>query len=86
MWIRKRKLKELELNLCVNRYTKCKNDLELVYERIAEAVKIRSKFQWYNEGEKSTKFSLISKKAPSIKSVAKKTTSKWKTKFVIKQK
>ena len=41
-----------------NEYTKCKKDLELIYERIAEGVKIRSKCQWYEEGEKSTKFFL----------------------------
>ena len=57
-----KKLKELELKLCVNGFTKCKNDLELVYERIAEALKIGSKFQWYEEGEKSTKFFLNLKK------------------------
>ena len=57
-----KKLKELESNLNseanFNEYTKCKNDLELIYERIAEGVRIRSKCQWYEEGEKSTKFFL----------------------------
>ena len=46
MWIRK-KIKELESNLdheaSFNEYTKYKKDLELIYERIAEGVKIRSK-------------------------------------------
>ena len=54
-----KKLKEFESNLnseaSFNEYTKCKKDLELIYERIAEGVKIRSKCQWYEEGEKSTK-------------------------------
>ena len=57
-----KKLKELESNLNseanFNEYTKCKNDLQRIYERIAEGVKIRSKCQWYQEGEKSTKFFL----------------------------
>ena len=46
-----KKLKELESNLSseanFNEYTKCKKDLELIYERIAEGVRIRSKCQWY---------------------------------------
>ena len=44
-----KKLKELESNLNseanFNEYTKCKKDLELIYERIAEGIKIRSKRQ-----------------------------------------
>ena len=64
MWIRK-KLKELESNLNseanFNEYTKYKKDLELIYERIA-GVKIRSKCQWYEEGEKSTTFFLYLQK------------------------
>ena len=55
-----KKLEELEFNLNseenFNEYAKCKKDLELIQERIAEGVKIRSKRQWYEEGEKSTKF------------------------------
>ena len=65
MGIRK-KLKELESNLNseanFDGYTKCKKDLELINERIAEGVKIRSKCQWYEESEKSTKFFLILEK------------------------
>ena len=67
-----KKLKELESNLNseanFNEYTKCKKDLELIYERIAEGVKIRSKCQWYEEGEKSTKFFLnLEKKNDPLK-------------------
>ena len=51
-----KKLKELESNLKseanLNEYTKCKKDIELIYERIAEGAKIRSKCQWYEEDEK----------------------------------
>ena len=58
-----KKLKELlESNLNseakFNEYTKRKNYLELIYERIAEGAKFRSTCQWYEEGEKSTKFFL----------------------------
>ena len=67
-----KKLKELESNLSseanFNEYTKCKKDLELIYERIDEGVKIRSKFQWYEKGEKSTKcFLNLTKKNDPLK-------------------
>ena len=55
-----------------NEYTKCKKDLELIYERIAEGVKIRSKCQWYEEGEKSTKFFLNLEKKRSVKGLVRK--------------
>ena len=45
-----------------------KKNLELIYERIVEGVKIRSKCHWYEEGEKSTKFFLnLEKKDNSLK-------------------
>ena len=45
-----------------------KKNLELIYERIAEGDKIRSKCHWYEEGEKSTKFFLnLEKKDNSLK-------------------
>ena len=57
-------LKELEPNLNsevnFNEYAKCKKDLQLIYERIAEGVKIK-------KVKKSTKFCLISKKKDSLK-------------------
>ena len=37
-------------------YDKSRDELEKIYERIAEGVKIRSKCSWYQYGEKSTKF------------------------------
>ena len=45
----------------------CKKDLEFIYERKAEGAKIRSKCQWYEEGEKSTSVFLISKKNYQLK-------------------
>ena len=50
-----------------NEFTKCKKDLELIYERIVEVVKIRSKYQWYEEDEKSTKFFLNIENNDSLK-------------------
>ena len=45
-----KKLKKLESNLNseanFNEYAKCKKDVELIYERAAEGVKIRIKCQW----------------------------------------
>ena len=35
-------------------HKKCKNDAELIYEKTAETVKVRSNCQWYKEDEKST--------------------------------
>ena len=40
----------------LRKYESLKNDLELIYDHIAEGVRIRS--DWYEQGEKSTKFFL----------------------------
>ena len=56
------KLKNLENNLTSeeNRklYNHYKNELETIYDHIADGIKIRSKCEWYEHGEKSTKFFL----------------------------
>ena len=41
-----------EENQCL--YDKCKRDLEEIYDNIAEGIRIRSRCQWYEEGEKSS--------------------------------
>ena len=55
-------LKSLEKNLSTGEnqclYDKCKRDLEEIYDNIAEETRIRSRCQWYEEGEKSSKFFL----------------------------
>ena len=56
-------LKSLEKNLSTEEnqclYDKCKRDLEEIYDNIAEGrIRIRSRCQWYEEGEKSSKFFL----------------------------
>ena len=55
-------LKLLEKNLSTEEnqclYDKCKRDLEEIYDNIAEGIRIRSRCQWYEEGEKSSKFFL----------------------------
>ena len=56
------KLKNFEKNLTSeeNRklYNHYKSELETIYDHIADDIKIRSKCEWYEHGEKSTKFFL----------------------------
>ena len=69
------KLKFLENNpsstLNLDEYYKTKDDLELIYDNIAEGVKVRSKCQWYENGEKSTKFFLNLEKKNAVTSLVK---------------
>ena len=55
-------LKTLKENLhCdgnLEKYNNCKTNLEQIYDHIAEGIKVRTKTQWYEEGEKSSKFFL----------------------------
>ena len=39
-------------------YISCKNKLDLIYEGKAKGIKVRSRCDWYEHGEKSTKFFL----------------------------
>ena len=48
----------LESSENLRKYENLKSDLELIYDHIAEAVRLRSKCDWYEQGEKSTKFFL----------------------------
>ena len=56
------KLKELEGNLNtednIQSYNIYKKEINSVYDHIAEVIRIRSKCDWYEHGEKSTKFYL----------------------------
>ena len=53
-------LKKLEISLddanTLGKYNCIKNELEAIYDHIAEGIRIRSKCDWYEHGEKSTKF------------------------------
>ena len=57
-----KKLKLLESSLdndaCVFEYNQYKKQLERIFENISEGIRVRSRCQWYEEGEKSTKFFL----------------------------
>ena len=62
------KLKNLENNLTSEEnsklYNHYKNKLEAIYNHIADGTRIRSKCEWYERSEKSTKFFLnLEKKA-----------------------
>ena len=42
----------------LRKYESLTNDSELIYDHVIEGVRIRSKCDWYEQGEKSTKFFL----------------------------
>ena len=42
----------------LSKYDSVKNELDKIYDHIAEVIRIRSKSDWYEPGEKSTKFFL----------------------------
>ena len=57
------KLKNLQTNLNSeeNRkllYNHCKNDSESIYDYITDEIKVKSKCEWYEHGENSTKLFL----------------------------
>ena len=68
------KVLESNLNCDINtvEYINCKNQLEEIYDNIAESKKVRSKCQWYEDGEKSTKFHLNLEKAKAMQCTIKK--------------
>ena len=65
-------LKLLEKNLSTEEnqclYNKCKRDLEEIYDNIVEGMHFRSRCQWYEEGEKSSKFFLNLEKLNGMQS------------------
>ena len=63
-----------EENQCL--YDKCKRDLEEIYDNIAEGVRIRSRCQQYEEGEKSSKFFLNLEKCNGMQSQIRKMIKK----------
>ena len=69
-------LKTLEKNLDISEnqilYQSYRAELEGIYSEIAEGIRVRSKCQWYEEGEKSTKFFLNLEKNNNVRSQIKK--------------
>ena len=64
------RIKTLEQNLKneedFNAYSLCRLELENIYDKKAEGAKIRSKCEWYQHGEKPTKFFLNLEKQKAI--------------------
>ena len=54
------KLKLLESSLdndaCVFKCNQCKKQLEKIFQSISEGIRVRSRCQWYEKSEKSTKY------------------------------
>ena len=65
---------ESNLNCDINsiEYNNCKNQLDEIYDNIAEGIKVRSKRQWYEDGEKSNKFFLNLEKTKVTQGTVKK--------------
>ena len=59
-----------EENQCL--YGKWKRDLEEIYDNIVKGIRIRSRCQWYQEGEKSAKFFLNLEKCNGMQSQVRK--------------
>ena len=80
-------LKILENNLTSeeNRklYSDYKNELETIYDPIADGIRIRSKCKWYEHGEKSTKFFLDLEKKQSLNKTSQKLMSKNNDSFIL---
>ena len=61
----KSELKKLEISLDnatnLGKYNSIKNELDAIYNHIAEGIHIRSKCDWYEHGEKLSIFFLILK-------------------------
>ena len=63
---------ESNLNCDINSVYNCKNQLEEIYDDIAEGIKVRSECQWYKDGEKSTKLFLNLEKTKATEGTVKK--------------
>ena len=65
-----KKIKSLESNLDndenFQEYTNGKNELETIYSKVSEGIRIRSKTDWYQYGEKSTKYFLNLEKQRAV--------------------
>ena len=82
------KLKKLENNTnCMENleYIDCRNKLDKIYEQKINGIRIRSKCDWYEHGEKSSKFFLNLEKTRSTQSTIRNITKDKKTLHVIKE-
>ena len=74
-----KKVKSLELQISsesseelLQEYHKCKNDLDTIYDYITEGIILRSKVNWYEHGEKSSRYFLNLEKRNKARSFLKK--------------
>ena len=51
-------LKRLDEGDNLSKYNSIKNELDAIYQHITEVIGVRSKCNWYEHSEKSTKFFL----------------------------
>ena len=65
-------LKRINVRETVEKYNIYKTKLEQIYDHIAEVIKVRTKTQWYEEGEKSSKFFLNLEKTKATWGILKK--------------
>ena len=69
-------LKKLKISLDdannLGKYNSIKNELDTIYDHIAEGIRIRSKCDWYEHGEKSTSFFLNLEKQRGTQNAIKK--------------
>ena len=69
-------LKKLEISLNdannLGKYDSIKNELDAIYDHIAEDIRIRSKCYWYEHGQKSAKFFLNLEKQRGTQNTIKK--------------
>ena len=72
-WCLEVKLKELEQNLghdeAKEQYYACSGEINKIYDEVSNGIKIRRKCDWYEFGEKSSKFFLTSKKRRATENV-----------------
>ena len=70
------RIKELEQNLISNEsleeYNKVKSELEQIYDKVVEGVKVRTKCDFFQFGEKSNKFFFNLEKQRSANGILKK--------------
>ena len=74
-----KKVKCLELQISskssdelLQEYNKCKNDLDTIYDYITEGIILHSKVNWYEHGEKSSRYFLNLEKRNKARSFIKK--------------
>ena len=61
----------LNSNIMLEEYNKCKNKLGEIYYNITEGVKVRTEISWYEKGEKSSNLFLNLEKTKPVQGIIK---------------